>query len=82
MRLVLLGAPGAGKGTQSTYLCEKYGIPQITTGDMLRKEIKAQTAIGIEAKKLMEKAGVPLTPGYHGDNQDAGFLNVQAVAIG
>ncbi len=54
MRLVLLGAPGAGKGTQAQFICEKYGIPQISTGDMLRAAIKAGTPLGIEAKKLMD----------------------------
>ena len=54
MRLILLGAPGAGKGTQAKFICEKYGIPQISTGDMLRAAIKAETPLGIEAKKLMD----------------------------
>ena len=54
MRLVFLGAPGAGKGTQAQFICEKYGIPQISTGDMLRAAIKAGTPLGIEAKKVMD----------------------------
>ncbi len=55
MRLILLGPPGAGKGTQAKFICEKYGIPQISTGDMLRKAIKAGTPLGIEAKKLIDQ---------------------------
>lgn len=54
MRLILLGAPGAGKGTQAKFICEKYGIPQISTGDMLRAAIKAGTPLGIEAKKVID----------------------------
>ena len=54
MRLILLGGPGAGKGTQAGYLKERYGIPQISTGDMLRSAVKAQTPLGIEAKKVMD----------------------------
>jgi len=54
MRLILLGGPGAGKGTQACYLTERYGIPQISTGDMLRAAVKAQTPLGIEAKKVMD----------------------------
>jgi len=54
MRLILLGAPGAGKGTQAQFICEKFGIPQISTGDMLRAAIKAGTPVGVEAKKVMD----------------------------
>lgn len=54
MRLILLGGPGAGKGTQAGFLTERYGIPQISTGDMLRAAVKAQTPLGIEAKKVMD----------------------------
>ncbi len=54
MRLILLGAPGAGKGTQATFLCQKFTIPQVSTGDMLRAAVKAGTSLGIAAKKVMD----------------------------
>ena len=58
MRLILLGAPGAGKGTQAAVICKRYGIPQISTGDMLRSAVKAGTPLGIEAKKVMDSGAL------------------------
>ena len=58
MRVILLGAPGAGKGTQAQYISEAFGIPQISTGDMLRAAVKAATPLGLAAKKVMDDGGL------------------------
>lgn len=82
MRIILLGAPGAGKGTQAQFLIEKYGIPQISTGDMLRAAVKAKTELGIMVEQVMASGGlvtdetiIALVKERIGDADcDAGFL--------
>ena len=58
MRLILLGAPGAGKGTQATVICKRFAIPQVSTGDMLRAAVEAGTPLGLEAKKVMDSGAL------------------------
>ena len=65
MKVLLLGAPGAGKGTQAQFITAAFGIPQISTGDMLRAAIKAGTPLGLEAKKIIDEGGLVRDEHHH-----------------
>ena len=58
MRIILMGGPGAGKGTQADFICARYRMPKVSTGDMLRAAVNAGTALGLEAKKVMDEGGL------------------------